>query len=205
MKIIFIYTGNLRTWEHCKDNHAKNLYRDNNYNTIWHTYEKTTGDNTIQIPAEFYKGMTDHKYNTRKRPEATVAQSLNQWHNNFVAFCITPKVYDIYVRVRPDIIVGSINFEQYDCTGNNIYIPEGNDYGGINDQFAFGSYEVMKKYYSVYLKYDELWNEGVSFHTETMMLHNLDKAGVNIVRLPVTEYILREWDIERLTRETMRP
>jgi hypothetical protein len=146
----------------------------------------------IQIPGHFYlpAGPT-HKFMTRKRPEASIDSTLNQWHNMYIGFCTVPQTFDVYVRMRPDIMFGGkINFEAYDYN-NKIYIPEGNDYGGINDQFAFGNYEVMKKYFSLYINHQELWDDGVTFHTETMQLANLRKQGVEIIRIPITEYVLR--------------
>lgn len=194
MRIALIYTGHLRTWDKCRTNHEGN-FTGHDFVSFWHTYEHP-GNAPIftAIPCEFYRDMNDHRFNTNKRPEASVANSLNQWHNMFIGFCLVPCDYDIYVRIRPDIMVGGIDFNQYDCKGNNVYIPEEKDYGGINDQFAFGSYEVMKKYYSVYLNHAALFDEGVTFHTETMMLKNLEKQGVNIVRIPITQYILRGQD-----------
>jgi hypothetical protein len=100
-----------------------------------------------------------------------------------IGFNLIPKGYDIYVRIRPDTIFnGKLDFSQFDCTGKRIYIPQGMDYGGINDQFAFGNHEVMKIYYSVYQNCHELFNEGHKWHSEGMQLANLQKHGVEIVR-----------------------
>ena len=189
---MFIYCGALRSWARCRQNHIENLWTDGH--AFFHTYENPNEPNStfIQIPGEFYAmDGVSHKFNQRKRPEACVAQSLNQWHNMFVGFSLAPKGYDVYVKTRPDLMFnGKINFNVN--LDNQIYIPEANDFGGINDRFAFGNYETMKKYYSVYINHEELWNEGVEFHTETMQLANLKKQGVNINRIPVTESILRE-------------
>lgn len=193
MRIALVYTGHLRTWYKCKTNHEVNIINDDCV-LYWHTYERPEGEPIYDpIPGEFYNGLLDHKFNTRRRPEASVCNSLNQWHNMFIGFCLVPNDYDVYVRIRPDIMFGGkIKFEEYDCSGNTVYIPEGQDYGGINDQFAFGNYEVMKKYYSVYLNHAELWEQGVEFHTETMMLKNLEKQKIKIVRIPIEQHILRE-------------
>jgi hypothetical protein len=147
----------------------------------------------VQVPESFYPDpFKEHKYNERKRPENTVYQSFGQWHNNFVGFCIVPRGFDVYCRIRPDIrFNGRVDFAKYDLSGDTIYIPDGNDYGGVNDQFAFGNYEVMKKYYSVYLNCHELWADGVEFHSEGMQLANLNKQGVRIVRIQPTEDIIR--------------
>jgi len=196
MRVAFIYSGALRSWNQCRQNHEANIWHEGHL--FFHTYEVPVVPNIenlthsfIQIPGRFYPDMFEHRFNTRKRPEAVVGQALNQWHNMFIGFCNVPLGYDVYVRIRPDLMFsGKINFDQYNYE-NKIYIPEGNDFWGVNDRFAFGSYEVMKKYYSVYVNHADLWDEGVTFHTETMQLANLKKQGVEIVRIPITEMILR--------------
>lgn len=197
MKIALIYTGYLRSWEICRGWHKEHIWTPET-DLFFYTYEKPVFGDTdrecfdfgslcwhIAIPQPFYPDpFAEHKYSSRRVPENTVYQTLNQWHNNFIGFCLAPLGYDIYVRIRPDIkLNGRMDFKQYDCTGNNIYIPQGLDYGGVNDQFAFGSYEVMKKYYSVYINCHELWrDDGITWHSEGMQLANLNKQGVNIVR-----------------------
>jgi hypothetical protein len=210
LKIALIYTGQLRTWELCRHNHAENIYTKD-CSMYWHTYEEPdvktvmSSDNLekysidgfrwhfVKVPEPFYPDpFKEHKYAARKRPETSVYQTLGQWHTNFIGFCLVPRGYDVYVRIRPDIkFNGRLDFTQYDYTGNNIYIPEGNDYGGVNDQFAFGNYDVMKAYYSVYLNCHQLWEDGVEFHSEGMQQSNLNRQQINIVRMNPQVNILR--------------
>lgn len=77
---------------------------------------------------------------------------------------------------------GRLDFSQYNCSENNIYIPQGMDYTGINDQFAFGNHKVMKAYYSVLMNQGHLWSEGTRFSSEGMQLANLNSQDINIVR-----------------------
>ena len=210
-QIALIYTGNLRTFmAECRTNHGEYIYtKDCSF--YWYTYEEPeiktvlTHPNLekysidgfrwhfVKVPESFYPDpFKEHKYATRMRKENTVYQTLAQWHTNFVGFCLVPRGYDVYVRIRPDIkFNGRVNFDDFDCTGNNIYIPDGNDYGGVNDQFAFGSYEVMKVYYSVYVNCHQLWEDGVEWHSEGMQLSNLQRHGINIVRIFPHEQICR--------------
>jgi hypothetical protein len=194
-KVALIYTGHLRTWDKCKDNHYKNIITGN-CKLFWHTYEANPGQwYCTQIAGEYYKiEPGTHRYDAHRRPETSVANTLNQWHNNFVGFAIVPNYFDVYVRMRADITFsGKIDFDSYDYSGNNIYIPQGhNYYDGVNDQMAFGSYEVMKKYYSVYLHHLEIYQTGKIFHTEGYVTENLKRQGVNIVRLPIDNYVIRE-------------
>lgn len=180
-----IYTGHLRTWSQCRDNHRQMLWPYSN-DMFMHTVED------LKLTDFHILDGVSHRYNQRRRGETSVANTLNQWHNNFIGFALVPKVYDVYVRVRPDIVFDKpVRFNDYDCTGRTIYITKEKDYGGVNDQFAFGNYDVMKDYYSVYLNHAQLFDSGVEFHTETMVLANLNLYGINIVRIDVEENIVR--------------
>lgn len=184
-RVALIYTGFLRSWDLCKANHIDYIHSENT-DCFFYT------DKDPQFPGVFHQiqdldfypdPFKDHRYATRKRPENTVYQTFRQWHANFVGFCLVPRGYDIYCRIRTDIkFNGKLHFHEYDCSGNTIYIPDGNDYGGVNDQFAFGNYEVMKTYYSVYVNCHELWNDGVEWHSEGMQLSNLQRNKINISR-----------------------
>lgn len=186
-KTALVYTGLLRSWQQCKGNHREYLwngiqtdlffYTDNDPELVDCQWIKDEHVNWYPDP------FKDHRYATRKAPENTVYQTYRQWRANYIGFAMVPQGYDIYCRVRPDTVLnGKLNFADFDCSGKRIYIPQGMDYGGINDQFAFGNYEVMKIYYSVFENVHELWHEGAIFHSETMQLKNLQKHGVEIVR-----------------------
>lgn len=194
-RIALIYTGNLRSWQHCKYNHWETFGEQDVSGFFFTDKDPRETDDVqpkrprvyqwIKYHESFYDNpFGDHPFNSRKAPENTAHQTLNQWISSFTGFMLTPTGYDIYVRIRADIkFNGPLNFDQFDCTGNNIYIPEGLNFGGVCDQFAFGSYKVMKAYYGVLLDCAHLWyRDGVLFHSETMQLKNLESKGINIVR-----------------------
>ena len=197
MKVALNYTGLLRSWQQCKGNHYENIWAKET--DLFFYTDKDPLDNVENREREFLISNsrftkdqnTDwypdpfkpHLYDKNKAPENTIYQTFRQWHCGMIGFNLIPKGYDIYVRIRPDItLAGPINFADYDCAGKKIYIPQGNDFGGINDQFAFGNHDVMKIYYSVYQNCHELFNEGHKFHSEGMQLANLQKHGFEIVR-----------------------
>ena len=195
-KVALVYSGLLRTWERCRWSHKEYLDHDDNPDLdFWfYTDERPKVFDGISERVHFTQDQhvrwypdpfKEHRYHERKAPENTYYQTMRQWRANYLAFSLVPQGYDIYVRIRPDIeFNGGINFKDYDCSGKTIYIPQGLDYGGVNDQFAFGNYEVMKIYYSVFENVHELFHEGKVFHSEGMQLANLQKHGVNIVRYP---------------------
>ena len=73
---------------------------------------------------------------------------------------------------------------------NTVYIPSDNDHTGVNDQFAYGRTEAMKKYL-VFPNILQLWEKyKMPFHPETYVMYNLLEQKVNIVRFPF-KYVLQ--------------
>lgn len=177
----FIYSGYRRSWEFVIDNHRANLGTPN--------YRVDHDDNFDLNP---YNG-DEWPYHGNKAGETQPRTTLNQWHNNFIAFWKAPKGYDCYVRLRYDYnLSGQVNFERFELTDNKIYIPkEGDFYAGVNDRFAFGNWQAMRRYYSVYLMANRFFQEGRMFHTESYLKHTLDYYGMEIIRLDITSDIKR--------------
>lgn len=196
MKIAVLYSGFIRSWNQCRHNQEQNLYTPET-DSYFYTYtkpENTPYKQFIQIPEIYYPHLPNHPYVATKNPYSSVDGSLNNWHNQFVGFCMMQKEYDIYIKSRCDIILsGKINFEHYLIDDKNIYIPYGHDHwNGVNDQLAFGSYNVMKKYFSVYVEHQWIFDSGLQFHPENYVRENLERLGVTINRLNITNDIIRQ-------------
>lgn len=190
-----LYSGFLRAWDAVQPNHDKMLV--GSIDRYFYSPERPSGrykqfiqDHSVSM----YKDIL-HDYDSNKNPITQLHGSLNQWGVNFISFYLAPTDYDYYIRVRPDIEISApINFEDYDYPGNRVYVPEGNDHcSGVNDQMAFGSYAAMKKYFSIYTEHHKLFAKGLTFHTEFYVTENLKAQGVEIVRIPQTTQIIREW------------
>ena len=73
---------------------------------------------------------------------------------------------------------------------NTIHIPEGYDWGGINYQVAYGNYAAMKTYSELVNNIQKLCGEqGVYYHSETLLKRYLENENLNIVRFPFN-YVL---------------
>lgn len=184
MNVCLIYSGHLRTFDRCRGNHEANLQPAPAY--IVH-YNETTPFEDEPYTADIWG------YNANKAGETEAWNTINMWRNMWKAFLRAPKGHDVYVRIRYDIVLeGLIDFTRHDYPPDKVYIPVGNDYrGGVNDQFAFGSYEAMEKYYSVYLDHPAHFAAGKMFHSESYLKHTLDMRGVRIERLPFLNLIVR--------------
>lgn len=181
MKICMIYSGYLRTWKGCEQNHREMLTPAPDY--VVHYNEKHN---------ELHHFKTDiWNYGRNKAPETIPYNTVNMWRNMYLAFQQAPEGFDVYVRNRYDILFSKpIDFNAYQYDDNTVYIPTGNDYrDGINDQFAFGNLEAMRKYYRVYTYHPHHFAMGKTFHSESYLKYTLQEQGVKIVRIPVTNSI----------------
>lgn len=99
--------------------------------------------------------------------------------------------YDCVVRLRSDLILCS----SFNITPNSnmdrIYIPNGFDYGGINDQIAYGSSELMNKYSSIYSNIPHLLSQGESFNPEKLLNRHLITNKVPVERCNINYLIKR--------------
>ena len=86
-----------------------------------------------------------------------------QWNRLYKLFNSITAEYDIYIRMRPDINIKTTVNDFIDLINNVkndiLYIPYGydifdssfiNNEKTINDQFAYGSYNIMYKYCNLY-------------------------------------------------------
>jgi hypothetical protein len=74
---------------------------------------------------------------------------------------------------------------------HGIYIPEHENWYGLNDQFAFGSRDIMEKYFRRLERLDEYIDSGGIFHSESFLRWVIDQADVPLRRTRVWTVIMR--------------
>lgn len=98
-------------------------------------------------------------------------------------------VYDTILSTRLDIVYTSpipVCIEEEETIG----IPEGNDFGGVNDQIAFGNLETMRVYMNIFSSAEALFKEKqCRLHPETLNMHLLRHNRIYIDRFPL-EYCI---------------
>ena len=68
---------------------------------------------------------------------------------------------------------------------NTIYIPEGYDWHGVNNQVSYGDYDSMSKYVMLDNNLQKLCGgRKVIFHPETLLKRHLEDENMQIVRFP---------------------
>jgi uridine kinase len=109
---------------------------------------------------------------------------------------------DILIRIRPDIRIletpkNLLDFLKSTIHSNAIYIPDGNDIynpsldtisNSINDQFAIGSYKLMKQYCSLYI-HTNFKNIKRPIISEVLLYEYLESVSISIIR-PKINYTL---------------
>jgi len=102
----------------------------------------------------------------------------------------TQMAYDLIITTRIDLFVDTVPIHR--AEPNTIYIPEGQDHDGINDRFAMGDYEAIKKYSYIFDNCQYLLDNKLAIpHPETLTLANLTYTGALIKRFPMNYDIIR--------------
>jgi hypothetical protein len=185
--MVVVYSGFTRSWNQVKQNQLENIISEGD-----DLFFYTTTEPEIHLPyrwKELGPQLLEHdpKYKNNAAGETSIINTINQWRNRRDAFGLVNPGSNVYAIARTDTgFTGKIDFT---ITPGIVYIPEGQDYGGFNDQFAFGDYGAMKYYSELYEYFDQYWNDGVRFHPETMLRHHL--RNTMVIRVPQQTQIVR--------------
>jgi hypothetical protein len=132
------------------------------------------------------------KYPTN-RPETNINNMTRHLINKSRVYSLFEKSnrkYEVLIALRIDLFFHD-PFDFNDLKENTIYIPEGSDWGGINDQLAYGFPETMEKYFRLFENCEYLLNNGIDPHPETLNRANLEYHKLNVVRRPIGYFIDR--------------
>jgi len=101
--------------------------------------------------------------------------------------------YDLVISSRTDLWFKTpIPFQQFiGRDGRDIHVPEGSNWGGLNDQCAFGNLEEMRIYLSLYNEIVPLLESGVDLHPESLLKAYLDRKQITVRRFSTVYEIKR--------------
>jgi len=93
--------------------------------------------------------------------------------------------YDLVIRTRSDLSLSSeVDLRNLIIEENQIIMPNNGWHGSpaANDQFAIGKSNAMSIYGSLYTRIKEYNDNGLHFHPESMVSHNISHNNLHIAR-----------------------
>lgn len=200
MKVAICFSGFIRTFTECFPSYEEYFKDYETYlfaasppNDTLHKY------NFKKIIMQEDEPIEEYDYVHHKRPETLVQNTLRQFY--FIELCNNLRrdyerekniKFDIIVRTRLDNKIVAPLPNLNNCDPKKIYIPSGEDHGGINDRFAFGGDHAMNVYSNKINRISEyMQHSGMPFHPETMLKWFLDRDKIEISRFPLVSRLNR--------------
>jgi SAM-dependent methyltransferase len=100
-------------------------------------------------------------------------------------------VYDCVMRFRGDLRIENslpLNFGQ---NFDYLYLPTVGNFGGLNDQIAFGSSQIMDKYSTLFSNIDTYLEEGCIMNPEKLLEWHLNKIQLKVNKTDIKYVIVR--------------
>jgi hypothetical protein len=95
--------------------------------------------------------------------------------------------YDLVISTRLDTYNDEmLDYHLFECLDNNtILVPEGYDWGGLNDQMAIGRPQAMAKYLTLYDRIYEILDQLSPYYgPEPALKKNMEICSVEVYRFP---------------------
>lgn len=136
-----------------------------------------------QEPSELYKYP--------KAPASNYHRVYSMFYHNKRAFELLEKYktkynieFSVIIKFRGDLKSNSVISLNNILDNSSVYIPNGFDYGGINDQIAYGNFDIMKNYCELGNGNVEKLHleKNIRYHPETLLFHHLKSYNISITR-----------------------
>lgn len=200
-KIAIYYSGRIEN-NHYINNKEHILKYNEKYN-ITHFCSLNEDVNSHEFIKIFCKdfGITDDRINIEKtkipknmiediRVDGNIYNMYSMFYHNYRCMELIKKhqeknnmVFDIIIKYRSEIHSNDIMELDNLIEENKIYIPVDYDYGGINDQIAYGNFESMDKYSNCYNKFFECGKKTNRYHPESILHCHIKNSNLNIERV----------------------
>jgi hypothetical protein len=132
--------------------------------------------------------IPSYVYSYKKKDETNFFNTYSMFYHNKQCFKLIENYtrknnisFDLVLKFRSDI-----NYQEPikfidTIHSNTVYIPQGYNFGGINDQIAYGNMDSMSKYCDCIGELKSLCDETI-FHPETILHKFLTKGNLHICR-----------------------
>jgi hypothetical protein len=133
--------------------------------------------------------MSEPKFETPTLMNANASAMFYNWKE---AVDLVPQdEYDVILYARADMVTtDDIDLSVAKDLDNVVFIPSGFDYGGTNDQLAFGAPSAMLKYSRLYDFIPEYISNGICTHNaETTLYNHLRSVGLDVQRFNLAYHL----------------
>jgi hypothetical protein len=204
MKIAILISGRVNDSREMYENLIENIVQNNEVD-FFVSHVKNPNPIILKNFTDIYKPKIIIESNEdypnidmyRKQPETnkhnTMCMYLNRElvFNHFNNYVISNNIkYDLIISSRCELLFyNKIDLSSIvnDVQNNFLCIPNGHDWGGINDHMAFGNIETINIYMNLFKYIINILDTDVTLHPETLLKKYLEKTGVNIKR-PEIQY-----------------
>jgi len=211
MKIAIIFTGRINIHQTQYNNFIENVVQDNEFD-LFVSYNKTNKTELVDMFINLYKPkiitMNTENYfdvtNYTKHPEtnkhsvmsmylsrSNILETLNNYQKKYNCN------WDLIISMRADLnFINKINYNEIiqEINNNKLCIPACADFGGLNDQIAFGNIHTMQGYLSVYNSLKSYLDSNVVLHPETLLSYHIKHLNIPVSRFVLNYSIQRHYD-----------
>jgi hypothetical protein len=210
MKIAILFYGRLNKFREHKDNLLNSLGRDNEvdiflscsnepdniFEQFVDLYKPKAALNQNIVLSPIFLQLLENRYKRGGNTNNVILHFINKLNlikllSNYIDK--TKIKYDIVISLRFELLLyNNFNFDNHINNSDYIYIPDCNNYDGVNDQIAYGNFEAMKKYMSLFNNIIYIIkNKNNLMHPETLVRENIDYYNLKIIRFNLNYVIAR--------------
>lgn len=201
LKVAIYYSGRITQAMKCYEENMKNILKVGKTHDVVHFVslnKSANQDDFIQkFKADFDIG--DDQINIEETPPADIDKQVRingNLNNMFSMFYHNQKCFDlieayqkkhnhsfdIIIKFRADICSNDMLTLPSQIKDHTIYIPNCADWGGVNDQIAYGNFASMKQYSQCVTHFKEIGQRARQYHPESVLKAHLHNSKLTIER-----------------------
>lgn len=204
MKIAICYSGDIRTYKYCSENHFNVFKNADLYFSTWTTFNNTKQINDpwhilmpeetdVVVTEDYIKKHTNKNFNIIKielENKENFRKSIIdndpffnlkcQYYKIKKCFDLLEDKYDFIVRMRPDIQIQKIKYEDTKIIHNNcIWFNHCNQNNyQINEMIWVCNYSLMSKAVKIYENFEKIKNNLSEVYGERICYKNLEMENL---------------------------
>lgn len=197
LNIALLLQGSIRHWQktlptflkYVKNTNNMDIFLGHNTELIENLTEFKETCKTVSVVNEPIKYTHDYTKYPSERKDVNLHLMITRFINRQRVFQDfeqyaegNNKKYDFVVSCFVNVEFS--DFIRFDCLPEEevVYIPRGDDWGGLNYRVAYGPPNAMAKYMNLYTNLIPLLQNGCIPHPETLMKRYVEDISLNIVR-----------------------